>query len=130
MLQKLLGAASAMDWLTPTVSGLRDLANGSSFTFLVPDDCGWSPRDIRRLLRDYGVRAWGLMVVNRTILLTVRRAQARWAEYLLCRAGVPIEFGCPAEYLRYRGRADRSRVPGWFMALEHWITKIEARLNL
>ena len=130
MLDTLMDCASAMDWVTPTISGIRDLANGTAFTFLVPVECGWSPRDIRRMLRAHGVRVWGLMVVGRTILLTVRRAQTRWAEYLLRRAGVPIEFGCPPEFLRFRGRTDRSGVPGFLIALDDLIDDVESSLGL
>jgi hypothetical protein len=43
------------------------------------------------LLRQYGVRVWGREVIDdEELALLVKQRQAVWAEYLLCRAGVPL----------------------------------------
>ncbi len=43
------------------------------------------------LLRQYGIRVWGREVGNADeIAFLVKQKQAVWAEYVLCRAGVPL----------------------------------------
>jgi hypothetical protein len=91
MLDRLLEIGSMFDGISPTVAFIQDILNGPSHTFLIPEACGWSGRQIERLLKGNGIRVWGLMIVNRTIMLTVRQAQARWAQYLLDRDGIPVE---------------------------------------
>lgn len=54
----------------------------------------YSGRDVEMLLRQYGIHIWGREVGDdgeRAFL--VKRTQAVWAEYLLCRAHVPLT--CP-----------------------------------
>lgn len=91
MLDRLLELGTVFDWISPCLAYIHDALNGPSHTFLIPEDCGWSGKQIEALLRANGVRVWGLMVVNRTIMATVRLAQARWAQYLLDREGIPVE---------------------------------------
>jgi hypothetical protein len=90
MLGKLLAIGSSFDWISPVLSGIQDLANGASHTFLIPGGSGWSGREIDRLLREHGVKTWGAMTVNNTLMLTVRDKQARWADYLLQRSAIPL----------------------------------------
>lgn len=43
------------------------------------------------LLRQYGIRIWGREIDDSDELaFLVKRSQAVWAEYVLCRAGVPL----------------------------------------
>lgn len=86
----LLQAGATLDWLSPTVAVIQSAINGPSHTFLIPRECGLSGHAIVQMLAEHGVRTWGQMVVCDTIMFTVRQAQARWAEYLLQRAGIPI----------------------------------------
>lgn len=60
------------------------------FTYLV--DCDFTLGDIDSILRSYGIRMWGREVepTSDERAFCVKRAQAIWAEYLLCRAGVPL----------------------------------------
>lgn len=46
--------------------------------------------DVERMLQQYGVRVWGREADKEEIGLLVKESQAIWAEYLLCRAGVPL----------------------------------------
>ncbi|NLE77611.1 MAG: hypothetical protein GX605_12790 [Chloroflexi bacterium] len=48
---------------------------------------------MERLLRGRGVRTWGLMLVEDTLMLTVPLPQAAYAAYLLEQADIP--FGGP-----------------------------------
>ncbi|HHX65287.1 MAG TPA: hypothetical protein GX702_10410 [Chloroflexi bacterium] len=79
------------DVISPLTADLLDLVNGPSHTFFVDANSGWSGWAISNILTSHGIRVWGKMVVMGDIMFTVRRAQARWAQYLLERAGVPIK---------------------------------------
>jgi hypothetical protein len=46
--------------------------------------------EVERMLRQYGVRVWGRQADEEEIGVLVKESQALWAEYLLCRAGVPL----------------------------------------
>jgi hypothetical protein len=92
MIDRILSFGATFDWITPAASLLQDILNGPSCGFGVPADAGFSARNIERLLTAKGVKTWGLMVVDDLIIFRVRRAQARWAKYLLERARVPILY--------------------------------------
>ena len=64
------------------------MANRGGHTFLIPVNCGYSGREVIRLLRRYGCKTWGHMVINDTITITVPRNQAEWAARVLAWAGV------------------------------------------
>lgn len=106
MWDKLLSVGTVFDWISPLLAAVQDVANGPSHTFLVPEACGWSAREIERLLTARGIRVWGLMIVRDTIMFSVRQSQARWAQYLLEREGIPIEA---AFVHSAAGRSERSR---------------------
>lgn len=68
--------------------------NGPMHRFSFATGAGVTGHDVEKLLRTYGIRIWGRETKDpeeRAFL--VKRAQAIWAEYLLCRAGVPLT--CP-----------------------------------
>ncbi len=59
------------------------------FRFLRTGD--FSGVEVEQLMRRYGIRVWGREVTDpETISFLVKERQALWAEYLLCRAGVPL----------------------------------------
>lgn len=91
MLDTLLKFGSMFDWITPTLAFIQDICNGPSVQIACPYDQGWSGRQIKRLLRGYGVKVWGLMVVGELITFTVRKAQARYALYWLQRHGLQYQ---------------------------------------
>jgi hypothetical protein len=87
----------------------QDWANGRSHTFLVERSCPYSGQEIENLLTTHGIRVWGKMIVFGEIMLTVRRAQAKWAQYLLEREGVPIQHGtefCKSSSFKLGSRGD------------------------
>jgi hypothetical protein len=108
MLDKMLEVGACFDWITPLVTVAQDLANGPGHTFLIPQECGWSGRDIAGLLRRRGVKSWGLMVVDHSLLVRVTLRQARWAEYILESAGIPLEGGIVAP-----AAAHSAQRPAW-----------------
>jgi hypothetical protein len=59
------------------------------FTFLRAGD--FTGAEVEQLLRRYGIRVWGRELDHpEELALLVKRKQAIWAEYILCRAGVPL----------------------------------------
>ena len=90
MLDKMTEVGRSFDWITPMLAQIQDIVNGPSYTFLIPEASGWSGREIGRMLRDHGVKYWGMMIVKHTLMLSVRQKQARWADYLLQRSGIPL----------------------------------------
>jgi len=86
----LLQLGTVFDWISPMCSIVQDVANGPSHTFMIPQDCGWTGSEIARLLQRRGIKTWGHMIVNGTIMITVRRPQAEFARYLMGQAGLPF----------------------------------------
>lgn len=91
MLDKLFEISQYFNWISPLLACIQDVINGPAYTFLIPEDCGWSGLQIERMLRENGVRIWGQMIFRRTIMFTVREAQVKWAQHLLQREGIPIQ---------------------------------------
>lgn len=59
------------------------------FSFLRAGD--YTGAEVEKLLRRYGIRVWGRELDHPTELaFLVKQRQAIWAEYILCRAGVPL----------------------------------------
>jgi hypothetical protein len=59
------------------------------FTFCVTST--FNGYKVQKLLRQYGVRIWGRKIVDGSMRsFVVRERQAVWAEYVMCRAGVPL----------------------------------------
>jgi len=101
MLDKLLEIGSSFDWISPIAAYVGDIACGPGHTLMIPVDCGWSGFAIERYLHRYGIRTWGGMIVNRTIMLTVPLSQAEFAEYLLLREGLLLENRRPPHSHRH-----------------------------
>ncbi len=103
MIDDLLKLGSTFDWISPLVAFVQDWRNGPSDGFSVPLASGWSTREVRSLLTGYGIKVWGMMLVADSLIFSVRRTQAGFAEFLLTRAGVPYRTS-------YRGR--KATTPG------------------
>ncbi len=56
----------------------------------VSRDSDWSGVTIEKFLTRYGVRIWGRGFLGDQIFFRVKKRQARWAEYLLLRRGIPV----------------------------------------
>jgi hypothetical protein len=74
------------------VDGLLGQAqHGAMHRFTWSTQSGFSGIAAERLLRRYHVRVWGRQAgLDGECGLLVKHSQAHWAEYLLCRAGVPL----------------------------------------
>lgn len=69
---------------------LASLSGQNTWTFWVPRNAGYRGIEIERLLTRHGVRIWGRGFLGDFLYFRVKKRQARWAEYLLWRAGIPV----------------------------------------
>jgi len=131
MLDRLLEFGTVFDWISPLIAEVQDVTNGPAHTFLIPEDCGWSGRAVERLLKDQGIKTWGLMIADNMILITVRQAQARWAQYLLDRERIPIAYGVLDEPMGGDTRRWKNAgSAGPLEVLDGWLEKLESLLEL
>jgi hypothetical protein len=130
MLDKILEFGTVFDWISPLIAEVQDIVNGPSHTFFIPENCNWSGGEIASLLRSHGVRTWGHMTVNRTRMITVRQAQARWAQYLLEREGIPIQYGVLDESTSRTFRsAQKDDQAGPLETITHWFDELAGLLD-
>jgi len=77
-----------INWLDG-VSG--QVINGPLHKFTFSTATGFTGVEIEMLLRQYGIRIWGREILaDKELAFLVKTRQAIWAEYILCRAGVPL----------------------------------------
>lgn len=91
---------SIFDWFTPLKGFVEDARHdptplqSNSWTFFIPYreaiGAGWNQRDVVQLLRDHEVETWGCQITDGELFFSVALAEARWAEYVLLKRGVPI----------------------------------------
>jgi hypothetical protein len=92
----ILDAMGSIDWIGPAISVLGNLAHGPHHTFTFPA-CEMTPRDIELMLRKRGVGTWGLLHVDGTTMLSVRKQDAARAYGILKAANVPVENPPPQQ---------------------------------
>jgi len=79
------------DLLNPLDGLLGRMAHGPMHRFVFSTQSEFTGADVEMLLRQYGIRIWGREAIGEDELgLLVKQRQAVWAEYILCRAGVPL----------------------------------------
>jgi len=130
MLDSLLHLMASFDLIGPTLAIVQNIANGPSHTFLIPENCGWSGRQIEHMLRSHGIKTWGLMIIDRKLRITVRLAQARWAQYLLDREGIPVEYGAVDDQVTRTTRPAPKKHTGIFEILDHCLDELANALGL
>ena len=79
-----------IDVLSPIDTFIGTLRYGEMHRFTFQPSIGHTPLNVERLLRQYGIRVWGRKIVGTNRSFLVRRTQALWAEYVMCRAGVEL----------------------------------------
>lgn len=82
---------SQIEIINPLDGLIGRLLHGPMHRFTWKIAPGYSGKDVEMRLRQYGIRVWGREMddgPDRGLL--VRQSQAVWAEYVLCRAGVPL----------------------------------------
>jgi hypothetical protein len=93
MFDRFVAIGSELDWITPVLTWLTDMRSGGSVGYNIPVDAGWSALAIQMMLHEAGVRIWGLSIVAGIITFRLKRSQARYAQYLLERNGIPYQGG-------------------------------------
>lgn len=92
-MNRILDEIQLLNWVSALITLVRMIVAGSTHTFLIPEDSGWSDRSLQRMLKEHGISTWGWMSYHGQVLFTVKRKQAGWAEYLLDEADVPVVSG-------------------------------------
>ena len=90
MIDKMLTIGATFDFISPLAKVLGDVAHGGGYTFTFPA-CQMTPREIEAALRHRGITTWGLMHVDGTTMITVRKSDAGRASQVLQQHGVPVE---------------------------------------
>ncbi len=91
MFDTLLKTGAKLDWITPTLAFFQDICNGPVVHIACPAEQGWSAVQVKEMLTRVGVKVWGLMAVDDSVVFSVRQAQARYALYWLEREGIAYE---------------------------------------
>lgn len=76
------------------IARIEDLANrvlrrDAGWIIRIPRSYGKRGIDIVTMWRKYHIAAWSYRIDGKHLIYTVKRSQAGWAEYLLCRYGCP-----------------------------------------
>ncbi len=104
---------SGLDWINPLDGLLGRVLHGPTHRFTFDALGQFSGRDVEMLLRQYGVPIWGREArLDSERAFLVKRSQAVWAEYILCRANVPLT--CPlldSRNQQYRQRHEHGSMP-------------------
>ncbi|MFO7634329.1 MAG: hypothetical protein R6W76_17400, partial [Caldilinea sp.] len=79
-----------LDIISPIDSLFGAARHGKMHRFAFESSSDFTGYKVEKLLRRYGVRVWGRKVSGTQRSFLVKRSQAVWAEYVLCRAGVPL----------------------------------------
>lgn len=79
------------DLINPLDGLIGRALHGPMCLFTFASGQGFTGADVEKLMRQYGIRIWGRQLdLDDELGFLVKRSQAVWAEYLLCRAGVPL----------------------------------------
>ncbi len=84
------GAYRRAGWIGLGNEFLASLVALNCWSIWVQRGQGWNGIEIEALLKRHGVTIWGRGFLGDQIFFRVKKRQARWAEYLLLRAGVPV----------------------------------------
>lgn len=83
---------AGFDYITPVWATLNDAVRGPHFVFMVDDDYSpLSARDTGLYLGRNNVESWGYLIIGGTLMFSVAESDGKRAEFLLRRAGVPVE---------------------------------------
>ena len=92
MLDKILDEGAGFDWIGPLAHILGNAVRGPSHTFGISyAGCPMTGRDIQLMLKKNGIKSWGLLVVDGTLMISVKKSDAPRAQQLMQAQGVTIE---------------------------------------
>lgn len=114
MFDKLIRYGAMTDWITPVGTWLMNWRNGPSVRYNIWVQEGWSALAVQQILHAGGVKTWGLTIYGDIITFRTRTGQARYAQYLMQRAGITYAGGIGETgrvHRRQRPRQIRSHQP-------------------
>lgn len=105
------------DWINPLDGLMGRLVHGSMHRFTFCGTSDFSGYEVEQLMHQYGIRIWGRETNSpEELAFLVKHTQAVWAEYILCRAGVPLTCSLlDPRNAQYIERHERGSMP------EPWI---------
>ena len=93
MFEKFLRASAAFDWFTPTYTLVMNAKRGPTVTYAIPVNMMGGPAGIRRLMKGWGVEAWGADIYDDETIIHARESDAPLIESMLTRCGIPWRGG-------------------------------------
>ena len=93
MFEKFLRASAAFDWITPTYTLILSARRRPHVTYAIPVSYCGGPAGIRRLMRSWGVEAWGADIYDDETIIHARKQQAQYIELKLRGYGIPFRGG-------------------------------------
>lgn len=101
------------DIINPLEAWLASLKHGYLHRFTFYTDTGFTGYKAELILRQYGIPVWGREIASQNEYgFQVKASQSIWAEYLLCRSGVPLS--CPLldpRNAKYRDLHEENTMP-------------------
>ena len=94
MIDLLLKVGCAFDWLSPTTALIEDIYHGHESDFVIPTGAGWSRSDIKFLLKQHGIKVWGLLysLDGNELMFSVKKEHTEYVYYLLENYGQPEAY--------------------------------------
>lgn len=85
---------AGFDWITPAWAFFQDFRHGGGADFGIMAGCGYDSSDIKRMLKGYGIDAWGAMLnpAGDTIMITCDKHKAQLAYKVLREHGAVIVY--------------------------------------
>jgi len=87
------GAAQRHGAAGLAMEAMQTAVGANTEPFFIPCDSEWRIDDVQALLRQHGIKLWGVGYFNNELYFRVKKRQAHWAQYVLLRAGVPLLHG-------------------------------------
>lgn len=109
ILLDLLDMFNLLDRIEGFVMGLRYRDMGRTVRIAHSD--GQTGQGWEDLLRRYHVVIYGRRVTSKHLIFSVKTKQAKWAEYLLLRAGAPVETSFDGRNAAWAARHPAGQLP-------------------
>lgn len=91
----LLEFVAHLDWFERLDELLKWSIGVRSWRVAIVRECGWSGREIERMLKMHGINVWGRNFSRSNLYFRVKTRQARWTYYLLRQHGIPVHNSPP-----------------------------------
>lgn len=69
---------------------ISSILGTNTWPFFIDSEGGWGRKAITLLLESHGIAMWGWGYSRGKFMFRVKKQQARWAEYVMLKHGVPV----------------------------------------